>query len=150
MLHRWREAQLEKSLRVARRVHACKLDPPVQKEILEKIAYMLCLRRPALVEHQDVLVHGDLHEGDDMTFGARIRVRGVLQVEAHEHVLLSREPSLVHVEDPLQGTVVVGVHHIQPGAIRGLGTLKLRCWMSGGHGGYSRRVGTMDRWETRN
>ena len=28
-------------------------------------------------------MHGDFHEGGDMAFGARIRVRGVLQVEAH-------------------------------------------------------------------
>ena len=54
------------------------LTPPVRKEILEQIASMLCLRRPTPVEQQDVLVHGELHEGDVMTFGARIQVRGVI------------------------------------------------------------------------
>ena len=66
--------------------------------------------RPTEVVHEDVITHGELHDDDSLWF-----VRdptGVLDVEAHELVLLLLEPLLVHGYDSLHGLRHVGVHHL--------------------------------------
>ena len=75
---------------------------------------MIYLPRPAPVVHEDVFVHGDLHDGGGMGFV--IMATCVLQVEAQELVLFRLKPLLEIGQGTLQGTFLVGVDHPQHGA----------------------------------
>ena len=85
----------------------------------------LALLGPAEVVHEDLIAHGELHDGDSLWF-----VRdptGVLDVEAHKFLLLLLEPLLVHGDDSLHGLRRVGVHHLRHGGAMGSDFVGLRC-----------------------
>jgi hypothetical protein len=65
----------------------------------------------AIVVHEDMLPHGDFHDGHLLSL-ARDTL-GVLEVESNEHVLLLLERFLIHGEDSLHGRFLIGVYNFQ-------------------------------------
>jgi hypothetical protein len=72
-----------------------------------------------------MLAHGELHDGDPLS--SVTAPTGILEVEAHELVLLLLEPLLVHGNESLHSLWFIGVHHLQHGCAMGSDVVGLRC-----------------------